>query len=426
MSTYQRSGNVETFCNDLARLYQTFRIYPASNEHVRSAARRAAETLRQMGAPVRISRLGEDVVVEERVLKEVPKGFGRFLENFPALRWESVRFGPEIGEEGLLRVMAHVVGQTPGPFSVRGFTAGILLIDGEERGRPLLNEGAGYLQLVPLIQELLADLRDSRRGAWLRARDVVRTLSEFMLSGEDLFGPIRELKDYDEYTFTHALNVSLLSAAMARTMQAESFIIDAIAMGGLCHDLGKQSIPMEVLRKPGKLDEAERAIMDRHPVDGAARILLVPGNCPPLVPVIAFEHHMHTSGGGYPRLPVPHTPHPASLLTAVADTYDAVRTVRPYQRRAFSPADALSILIGEIGKGHLHRVFVSVFARLINVVTPGRWVRLSDGSRAQVVAVGEYDALHPLVETEERELLDLSLPNSPGLAAVEEEPPAAP
>ncbi|HEY6009075.1 MAG TPA: HD domain-containing phosphohydrolase, partial [Geobacteraceae bacterium] len=220
---------------------------------------------------------------------------------------------------------------------------------------------------------------------------------------------------------THALNVSLLSTAMARTMDLPDRMIDAVGLGALCHDVGKERIPVEVLRKPGKLTDEEKALMDRHPVEGAAKVLAVPGVVAPLVPVIAFEHHMRADGSGYPKMPVPHRAHPASMMVAVADTFDALRTVRPYQDHAFTPPGAMTILIREARAGRHHSVFVSVFARLVNIITPGRKVKLTDGRPAVVLATGEFDALAPLVETEEREILDLSMPGTPGLEIIEED-----
>jgi HD-GYP domain-containing protein (c-di-GMP phosphodiesterase class II) len=420
MTTFRRGVTPDTFCQDFARLFLSHRMYPSGNEHVRASAERAAQTIREYGSAIRFSKMGNDVVLEDGVLQNAPKGMVRFVESFDALRWESVKFSPEIGVDGLLKVVARVATGAPGPFSCRGFIAGALKLDGDDASINLLREGAGYLNLVPVVEELMADVRDNRKGAWTRAHEVVRTLSEYLLSGEDLFGAVQELKDYDEYTFMHALNVSLLSTAMARTMQAQDHIVDAIAMGGLCHDIGKQTVPMEVLRKPSKLTPEERALMDRHPVEGAAKILLTPGGCPPLVPVIAYEHHMRADCSGYPKLPVAHTPHPASLLISVADTYDALRTLRPYQQKAFDPAAALSILIEEASTGRLHRVFVSVFARILNVVTPGRRLTLANGEKATVLAVGEFDALQPLVETEQMEILDLSMPGTVQIVDLEE------
>jgi HD-GYP domain-containing protein (c-di-GMP phosphodiesterase class II) len=112
------------------------------------------------------------------------------------------------------------------------------------------------------------------------------------------------------------------------------------------------------------------------------------------------------------------TPHPAALLVSVADTYDALRTSRSYQDPRTTP-EALSILIREANAGRVHKLFVSVFARMLEVVTPGRVVKLSDGRSAQVLSEGEYDALTPLVETEEMEILDLSMPDAPELEVID-------
>jgi len=136
------------------------------------------------------------------------------------------------------------------------------------------------------------------------------------------------------------------------------------------------------------------------------------------VPIIAFQHHMRPNGGGYPNLPVQTVPHPASLLVSVADTFDALRTVRPYQTVPRSQAQSLTILIGLADSGVHHRLFISVLARIVGVIAPGRKLILTDGRPATVLSEGEFDALTPLVETADMEIMDLSMPGVPQIREV--------
>lgn len=417
MTTASRQATPEHFCMDLSRLMQSHRIYPSSNEFVRDAARRAVNTLAELGAPVRITKVGDEMVLEDKVVGTVAEPVRRLFDTFAGMNWESVRFEPSLDMEGLLMVFDRIKEGHNGPFKTSGFFGGTIQLEGEGDVDRLAVEGAGYLVLVPQIHELIVDLRSQKRGSWMRAHEVVRLMSEFMLTGDDLFGPMKGLKDHDEYTFTHALNVSILSLALARAMEVDEMICEEISMGAMCHDLGKQVVDSELINKPGQFTPEERAKMDRHPVEGASLILTSPDPHPPLAAVIAFEHHMRADCTGYPMLPVQKTPHPAALLVSVADTYDALRTSRAYQDPRSTP-DALTILIREANAGRLHKLFVSVLAKMLEVVTPGRAVELADGRRATVLSPGEHDALTPLVETEEMEILDLSMPDSPELKVV--------
>src|SRR4030065_2853027 len=94
--------------------------------------------------------------------------------------------------------------------------------------------------------------------------------------GRELFDPIRELKDFDDYTFTHALNVCVLSSALARALRISEEMINAIAMAALCHDLGKKEVPKEILNFNGPLGPDERLLIEKHSCWGARLLLDIP------------------------------------------------------------------------------------------------------------------------------------------------------
>jgi HD-GYP domain-containing protein (c-di-GMP phosphodiesterase class II) len=161
--------------------------------------------------------------------------------------------------------------------------------------------------------------------------------------------------------------------------------------------------------------------MEKHPVHGARLLLDTPGveSENPLLPVVAYQHHIGANHSGYPKLPAAlrsHGLHPASLIVAVADIYDALRTVRPY-RPAMSVAKACSILLQETKSGALDRAYVSSFLTLLEVLLPGRSVVLSDGSRAVILKTRVNDPLAPMVEHQDGHVYDLS--SSPNLSILE-------
>ena len=107
------------------------------------------------------------------------------------------------------------------------------------------------------------------------------------------------LKDYDNYTFTHMVNVSILTMGQARAVGIDGALLREFGLAALMHDIGKVRTPLEILNKPGKLNDDEFEIMRRHVVDGA-EILRATPDIPTLAPVMAFEHHMRLDGSGYP------------------------------------------------------------------------------------------------------------------------------
>jgi len=162
------------------------------------------------------------------------------------------------------------------------------------------------------------------------AEAVVRSLAVAMHGGRQIVLPLLQLKEFDQYTTTHSLNVSVLSMALAEFQGLGARDVRAFGIAGLLHDVGKTKIPIEVLTKPGKLTDEERVLMNGHPAAGA-RLLLDSEEDLDLAIVVAYEHHIMINGGGYPSLAYPRGCHHASRLVHVCDVYDALRTKRPYR-----------------------------------------------------------------------------------------------
>lgn len=164
----------------------------------------------------------------------------------------------------------------------------------------------------------------------LEAESVVRSLSVAMHGDREIVIPLLQLKEFDQYTTTHSLNVSVLSMALAEYMGMGPRDVRGFGVAGLLHDLGKVRIPKEVLTKPGKLTDEEWAIMRRHPVDGA-KIIYESDRQLDLASAVAYEHHIMINGGGYPHRHFQRDCHKASKLVHICDVYDALRTTRPYR-----------------------------------------------------------------------------------------------
>jgi putative two-component system response regulator len=142
--------------------------------------------------------------------------------------------------------------------------------------------------------------------------------------------PLLQLKEFDQYTTTHSLNVAVLAMGLAESLGCTKGEVRGIGVAGLLHDIGKIRIPIDVLTKPGKLSDEERQIINRHPVDGA-RIIMESHESLDLAAVVAYEHHVMLDGGGYPAMHYGRACALASRLVHVCDVFDALRTKRPYR-----------------------------------------------------------------------------------------------
>jgi len=199
----------------------------------------------------------------------------------------------------------------------------------------------------------------------LEAESVVRSLAVAMHGDQEMLLPLLSLREFDEYTTTHSLNVSVLTMALAEAMGMGARDVRAFGVAGLLHDLGKTRIPLEVLNKPGRLTDDERVVIQSHTVEGA-RIILESDRDLDLAAAVAFEHHIMIDGGGYPHRRIARKCHCASTLVHVCDVYDALRTHRPY-RVAWETAAVLEYI--EQGAGtdfdpDAARTFVELMRRM--------------------------------------------------------------
>jgi HD-GYP domain-containing protein (c-di-GMP phosphodiesterase class II) len=162
-----------------------------------------------------------------------------------------------------------------------------------------------------------------------------------------------------------------------------------LGLSALLHDIGKVRTPLEVLNKPGALTPAERVIMRRHPVDGAA-ILRASRDIPRLAPIVAFEHHLRQDGQGYPsgvlRTPV----NVGTVICSIADAYDAMRSTRVYQPA--TPADRIMEIMIHNDGTQFEAALVRRFIRLMGVYPPSTLVRLTTGEVGVVIDSGSDNA----------------------------------
>ncbi len=190
-------------------------------------------------------------------------------------------------------------------------------------------------------------LRDGGELPLMEAEAVVRSLTVAMHGDRQMMLPLLQLRQFDEYTTTHSLNVSVLSMGLAEWLGLGGRDVLAVGVAGLLHDLGKVTIPKEILNKPGRFDDRELEIMNSHPVEGA-RMILTSDQQLDLAAAVAYEHHIMIDGGGYPSLRYPRDCHFASKLVHVCDVYDALRTKRPY-RDSWPAKKVLAYIEGKSG-----------------------------------------------------------------------------
>lgn len=287
------------------------------------------------------SFLGEEVVFGRRPLREL-----RSWEWGPKLARvgvERLEFAPEVSREEMdafVEELARRIGLTAfdateaEELRLPNVHFGGLGVSGmdEERAEevPTATFAHSFREEAEATRWVHAQAGESDYVPSSEAEAVVRSLSVAMHGEAHLVLPLLHLKETDQYTATHSINVSVLSMALAEYLSFPRDEIRAVGEAGLLHDVGKTRLPPEVLAKPGKLTPDEMEIVRQHPEAGA-RILLQSGSRMELAAVVAYEHHVRIDGGGYPALHYARPVHRVTRLVQVCDVYDALRTRRPFR-----------------------------------------------------------------------------------------------
>jgi putative nucleotidyltransferase with HDIG domain len=226
------------------------------------------------------------------------------------------------------------------------------------------------------------------------ARTMIDGLAQAVAQNRTALLALTTLKNYDNYTFTHMVNVSILTMGQAKGLGIDGPLLREFGLAALMHDIGKVKTPIEILNKPDKLTDAEFTIMKRHTVDGAEILRMTP-EVPTLAPVVAFEHHLRMDGSGYPDAAKRATLNIGTMLCSIADVYDAMRSQRRYQK-AFATDRILEVLKRSDGTQfdpHLVRRFV----QLVGIYPAGNLVRLNTGDIAVVRTINAPDPYRPAV-----------------------------
>ncbi len=279
---------------------------------------------------------------------------------------------------------------------------------------------ASYDNATDLLREIDSLISRNRVVSAGKVKNVVRSLVDNVLSNRYAMLELTGLKNYDEYTFFHSANVAILSLALGSTVTNDYRFLSSLGAGALLHDIGKMTVDLSILNKPGPLTAQEWALVKQHPVYGAQQATLMPGLDKSSV-VIILEHHMRYDGSGYPGRMSRRPQHLASRVVAVADAFDAMTS-----RRAYSAArvqnEAMALLAQGAGSAvdpTLTRLFVS----MMGVYPPRSIVRLEDGRTGIVLRPSESDLLRPIVRIiadadgnmVEPFLADLAVTGEPGV-----------
>jgi putative nucleotidyltransferase with HDIG domain len=315
--------------------------HPATSRALETAVERLAE-LQSSKAQVRFTFLGGEVLFGNEPVPSLENW--EWSKRLVSAGIERIEFLEPVQRDQFERFLGHLAVR----LGVRSGSSSDLWQMGQPSirfGQVTLSEGTAPAAKPTLpVAALTYTLHEERETVdWLHeeiqsgsklpiveADAVVRSLSIAMHAEQAMMLPLLQLKEFDQYTTTHSMNVSVLAMALGEYLQLGGPAVRALGVAGLLHDLGKVCIPRDLLRKPGLLTPAERKVIQEHPIVGA-RMLLQNPDPMEIAAVVAYEHHVMLDGGGYPTLQDARGAQYASRLVHVCDVYDALRTNRPYR-----------------------------------------------------------------------------------------------
>jgi HD-GYP domain-containing protein (c-di-GMP phosphodiesterase class II) len=237
-----------------------------------------------------------------------------------------------------------------------------------------------YFHAIETVKEVANKASQGMVGV-RKSRRLAQDIVDLIRNDQSLMLGLTTIKDFDDYTFNHSVNVALLATCLGRHIGLSDTSLEHLTVCGLFHDLGKVGVPKEILFKNGELTNKEWDQMKEHPIIGVRKILMLKATPSLRSRIILgpFEHHLNPDMTGYPRtLFMEHLSLLGKILR-IADVYEALTAERVYRPIYLTPDEALRKMWGVAGKS-FDRILLKRFIHMMGIYPIGSVVELSDGS----------------------------------------------
>jgi putative nucleotidyltransferase with HDIG domain len=235
-----------------------------------------------------------------------------------------------------------------------------------------------YFNAVSFTKGVMNKLRSGEKISMKKAKRVVESMVDTLLEQEEFLIGMTAIKDYDEYTYHHSVNVNILSIAIGQRLGLGKKSLMELGLVALFHDIGKMEVPQEVLNKPTSFTDEEWKIIKKHPVWGVRAVLRMKGFDASSIraAIVAFEHHIHHDRTGYPQIMKTADLDLYSRIVSIADQYDGMTSSRVYSRVPMTPEKALSLMMERMER-QLDPLLFKFFINLVGVYPIGTLVMLN-------------------------------------------------
>ena len=204
-----------------------------------------------------------------------------------------------------------------------------------------------YSYAMHSLHEVAERLNSNKNAGLGKSVQLVQNMVDLIMNDDNVLLDLSTIRDYDDYTFTHSINVSILSLCLGHRIGLSKVSLSRLGLSALFHDLGKIDIPKDILNKPAKLTEKEFDVIKQHSINSVRRILKLRASYDRKASIILppFEHHLRYDLSGYPKTP---RKTPISLfgrIITISDVYDAITGPRIYRKSYMSPDKALGVML---------------------------------------------------------------------------------
>lgn len=388
---------IETVLKSINSAIKGKKLYPAGHPAIAAPMAKAYQTLSDVlktHGKIFTGMVKDVLVFEETPLMDAEKNLGEFIYQLKQREIESMIF-----EKGLIQKEFFSFIE-------------ILSADDKLKGKELQNMLASknilhitiksiskrnileaYNDAVNVVKETMNEIR---MGKVPQTKEIIRVtdeMTELVMTDRSAMIGLTMIKNYDDYLFNHSVNVSILAVALGQSMNHKKEDLHTVGIAALLHDVGKTGVAEDLIRKPSGLSGEEWETVKQHPVLGSKIIERMEG-LTELIARIIYEHHIRFDHSGYPRTESPL--HPLSMIVTISDAYDALTTLRVYQR-PYHPVEAIKVMNSLSGK-HFDPDTLKAFIGMIGFYPIGTVVRLSTNDIAIVTKTNPGDSLRPTVK----------------------------
>jgi HD-GYP domain-containing protein (c-di-GMP phosphodiesterase class II) len=390
---------------------RVIRLYPPENEAVRNALTDlvgAASSLMEQDNEIELRTSGEFIFVNSTRLRLDLDNYASFSHLLSVLRKcgvGTVRLAGQAGQREWLVLLSQLMALsqsgedvTVHDVSEKLEAAGVTQF---ELGPPPVTDDDSdfmrrareaakrtYSHSVAVTREVMASVRMGQAPNIKKIKRVVQTIVDQILNEETSLVGLTTIRDYDEYTFTHSVNVCIFSVALGRRLGLSKMQLYDLGLAALFHDIGKSRVPLGVLNKSDGLTDDDWRWLAAHPWLGVLALFQLRGlqEVPYGAMIVAYEHHMKADLTGYPRSLRARQMDVFAKIVAVADGFDAATSRRAYQTVPLSPAAVLAGMRDNPRRG-FDQVIVKGFINLVGIYPVGTLVVLDTFELAVVHSV---------------------------------------